>query len=60
MNFLKEIRYRNAQEHFLRTIRYNGGDGTAYAMALEEYKSASDARHEGRYNGRKIGTGNKC
>ena len=39
MNLRKEIRYRNAQDHFLKTIR-EGGDGTA--QALEEYKTASD------------------
>jgi len=40
----KEIRYRNAQDHFIRTIR-EGGDGTAYREALEEYKGASDEYH---------------
>lgn len=34
----KQLKYKNAQDHFLRTIR-EGGDGTA---ALEAYQEASD------------------
>jgi len=44
----KEIRYRNAQDHFIRTIR-EGGDGTAYREALEEYKGASDEYYSNKF-----------
>jgi len=45
-SLVSKLRYENARRNFINVVREQGGDGTACAQVLEEYKHASDEYHK--------------